>query len=227
MHTIIGFDKWLLLQLNGSESPWLDSVMWQLSDTRSWIMVALILLVLVIRRGSWRGTLLFVLFLALAITLADQISSSIFKPLFARLRPTHDPQIGHLVDVVHGYRGGRYGFVSSHAANVFAVAVFVSRIVRSRALGISLGVWAVLVSYSRIYLGVHYPGDILCGALLGTFIGWLCSWIYFVLLSYRPLIEPMRGHTPTGYSFSYVTFFLIALYVTYAIIFLMAIFGID
>ncbi len=224
MYTIIDFDKWLLLQLNGSDSPWLDSVMWQLSDTCSWMIVALALLMLIIRRGSWRTTLLFVLFFALAITLADQISSSIFKPLFARLRPTHDPQIGHLVDVVRGYRGGRYGFVSSHAANVFAVAVFVSRIVRSRALGISLGVWAVLVSYSRIYLGVHYPGDILCGALLGSLVGWLCA-NFFMFVQHRipHSASSCTAATSTGYSFAYVAFLLLTLYATYAFIFLMAI----
>ncbi len=224
MDAIIGFDKWLLLQLNGSDSAWLDGVMWQLSDTRSWLAVAFALLVLVFRGGGWRRTLLFIVCLALAITLADQISSSIFKPLFARLRPTHDPEIGRLVDVVRDYRGGRYGFVSSHAANVFAVCVFVSQLVRSRALALSLAVWASLVSYSRIYLGVHYPGDILCGALLGVLVGWLCARLYTALRPRSERTEPQPGCTPAGYCLRYVVALMATLYLTYAAIFVLALF---
>ncbi len=222
MDTIIEFDKWLLLQLNGSDSLWLDHVMWMFSDTRSWMAVALALLVLVIRHGDWRRILLFIACFALAILLADQISSSFFKPVFARFRPTHDPQIGHLVDVVHNYRGGRYGFISSHAANVFAVCVFVSRLVRSRALTISLVVWATLVSYSRIYLGVHYPGDILCGALLGVLVGWLCARLFTALQPRREVLEPAVGYTPTGYRMSNVVTLVSTMYFTYFAIFIVA-----
>ncbi len=224
MDAVVGFDKWLLLQLNGSESLWLDNVMWQLSDTRSWIPVAFALLVLVYRRGDWRRMLLFIACLALAITLADQISSSFFKPTFARFRPTRDPEIGHLVDIVRDYRGGRYGFVSSHAANVFAVFVFVSRVVRSRALTLSLAVWAVLVSYSRIYLGVHYPGDILCGALLGVLVGWLCARLFAFFNARLDAPELRCGVTATGYRMSYVITVIGILYFTYAAIFVAAFF---
>ncbi len=178
MDTLIHFDKQLLLFLNGSDCVWLDNVMWQISRTGTWTVMACVLLLLVWKGRDWRGLLLFVVCMALAITLADQISSSIFKPLVARPRPTHDAEIGGLVDVVRDYRGGRYGFVSSHAANVFAVATLVAGIVRRRLLTVCLLLWAALVSYSRIYLGVHYPGDILCGAALGAVIGLLVCRLY-------------------------------------------------
>jgi undecaprenyl-diphosphatase len=89
----------------------------------------------------------------------------------ARLRPTHNPEIADLIHVVNGYRGGLYGFVSSHSANAFAFVTFLSLFFRSRICTIVFVIWAVLMAYSRVYLGVHYVGDIVCGAILGVFVG--------------------------------------------------------
>ena len=104
------------------------------------------------------------------ILLADQLSSSLLKPLVARLRPTHNPEISDLIHTVRGYRGGLYGFVSSHAANAFAFAVFTSLVIRNRYYALTIALWAVLSAYSRIYLGVHYVGDVVCGAILGVLV---------------------------------------------------------
>jgi undecaprenyl-diphosphatase len=109
--------------------------------------------------------------IALCILLSDQISSSVLKPLVARLRPTHNPKIADLIHVVNGYRGGLYGFVSSHAANAATFVTFTALLFRNKIYTILLSLWAFLTAYSRVYLGVHYVGDVLCGALIGVLVG--------------------------------------------------------
>lgn len=112
--------------------------------------------------------------------MADQTSVKLFKDVFERLRPCHQPTIAHLVHVVNDHCGGQYGFVSSHAANTFAFAAFLGGVFAQKVKWFScvLWVWAAIVAYSRIYLGVHYPGDIIGGALLGILIGRLVYRIF-------------------------------------------------
>ena len=116
--------------------------------------------------------------LALVIALADQIASGFCKPFFARFRPTRDPELMYMIDIVNGYRGGSFGFISSHAANTFGVALFLSLVMRSWSLSIILFIWAALNAYSRMYLGVHYPGDIFFGTLTGLGSGILMYLLY-------------------------------------------------
>ncbi|MDD7304726.1 MAG: phosphatase PAP2 family protein [Prevotellaceae bacterium] len=212
MDKLIEWDKYLLLRWNGSDSVWLDGVMWHLSDTRTWALVLIVLLVVLAQRRDWLRMLLVVLGFALTIALADQISASLIKPLVGRLRPTHDSEIGTLVDIVHGYRGGRFGFVSSHAANTMGVAVFLSLLVRHRLLTLVLFLWAGIVSYSRIYLGVHYPGDILCGALLGAFVGWI-SFRFYAILSKRCVKYPEERLSAKAVKGLLIAFLVTFLYV--------------
>ena len=127
----IELDKILLLQWNGSDSLFWDGFMWVSTSTFIWIPLGIVLLYVIIRNNSPKEAFITLLAIALVITLADQISSGICKPLFARFRPTQDPEIMYLVDTVNGYKGGRYGFISSHAANTFAMAVFVSLLTKS------------------------------------------------------------------------------------------------
>ena len=110
---------------------------------------------------------------ALCYLLAGAVDDGIVKPIVARWRPTHDPVIGWQVDVVDGYRGGNFGFFSAHASNTFSIAVFFSLLVRSRLLTVSLVSWSLVNCWTRLYLGVHYPGDILCGLFWGGGVGML------------------------------------------------------
>lgn len=152
--------------LNGSHAEYFDHLMWLIGKTQMWVPMILVLLWLSWRRGSM-ATVLIVVAIALTVLISDQVSSSIIKPLAARLRPSHDPSLTSSIELVNNYRGGLYGFVSSHAANSVGTASLVIMIFRHRAVTIVMALWAALVSYCRIYEGVHFPGDILGGAVIG------------------------------------------------------------
>lgn len=164
---IVEWDKQLLLLGNSFHTPFLDDFMLIFSGKLIWIPAAIAILYAIVRTQR-RDALWVIVFLALAIVAADQLSSGVIKPLAARLRPTHEPTLEGLVQVVHGYTGGRYGFVSSHAANACAIALFTSMLFRRRLYTWTITLWALFDMYTRIYLGVHYPGDIVCGALIGA-----------------------------------------------------------
>ena len=126
LQTLNQIDQTLTLSLNGSHSLFLDGVAATATQTITWMPVAVVLLYVVIRNNDLRAVGTIVLAIALSILIADQGASSICKPLFGRLRPTHEPSIMYAVDVVNGYRGGKFGFISSHAANTFAVTTLLS-----------------------------------------------------------------------------------------------------
>ena len=179
MGEIIQFDKQLLLMVNGSDSLYLDNLILFLTNALTWIPLYVGLLYVVIKSNkTYRDVLLILCAAGLCVLLAGTIDDEIVKPLVARWRPTHDPEIGHLVDVAKGYRGGNYGFFSAHAANTFSIAIFFSLLMRQRMLTFFLVGWSLLNCYTRLYLGVHYPGDITVGLLWGGFVGWFVHWLY-------------------------------------------------
>jgi undecaprenyl-diphosphatase len=179
MEEIIQFDKQLLLMVNGSDSLFLDYLILTLTNALTWIPLYASLLYVVIKTNlNVREVFLILLAAGLCVLLAGTVDDEIVKPLVARWRPTHDQQIGSLVDVVNGYRGGNYGFFSAHAANTFSLAVFFSLLMRQRLLTIFLVGWSLINCYTRLYLGVHYPGDITVGLLWGGFVGWFVYWLY-------------------------------------------------
>lgn len=165
-------DTTVLLAINGWNSTFQDCFWWMMTAKWASVLMALALLWILLRQNN-RHALLVLVMLVLAVLLADQVSSGLIKHLVERLRPTHDPQLESAVHVINGYRGGLYGFVSSHAANSFAVATLLSFVMRHRLAAVTLFAWALLQCYSRMYLGVHYPGDILGGILVGLLVGWL------------------------------------------------------
>jgi len=179
--TVIDWDKQLLFAINQFHSIWADQFFWLVSGHLLPILLGIALL-LFLFKDNGVNTFWYLLFLALAIVLSDTVSSTLLKPLVARLRPTHDPTIMNLLHIVNNYKGGLYGFVSSHAANTFAAAMFMSLLLRKRSLSIVVFLWATLTSYSRIYLGVHFPLDVLVGIVVGLLSG-SCSYLLMRLLT--------------------------------------------
>jgi len=163
-------DTEIFLFLNGIHSPAWDKIMWWITETKSWIPMYAIIVGYIIYKFRWKA-LISLIFIALVVTLADQISVHGFKDVFQRLRPCHNPALENIVHLVNNKCGGSYGFVSSHAANTFGVAFFLSFLFKNRYFSVFIFIWASVVSYSRIYLGVHYPFDVLGGAALGGIIG--------------------------------------------------------
>lgn len=161
-----------LLAINGLHDMFQDTFWWLLTAKWSSALLVLALLWILLHQNR-RHALLVLAMLVLVVLVADQVSSGLIKHLVERLRPTHDPSLESMVHVVNGYRGGMFGFVSSHAANSFAVATLLTLIMRHRLVAFSLFTWALLQCYSRIYLGVHYPGDIMGGIIVGVLAGWL------------------------------------------------------
>lgn len=217
LDSLIQFDQQLSLALNGGHSLFLDGIMMTLRSTWTWVPVAALLLFVIFKNGTWREVFLVILALALTIFLADHVSSAVCKPLFHRFRPSQDPLIMYQVDVVNGYRGGLYGFISSHAANTFAVFVFTSLLLRSRVYTISMFFWAALVSYSRVYLGVHYLGDIFFGAIWGTLVGLGCYYLYRYIRNKvaEKNVYISSQYTSTGVLLSDIDTLLCCLYLTY------------
>lgn len=175
---LINIDSDFMLMLNGTHTAYLDRVMVLVSDKWVWTpFYAALVMVLTMKYRI--GACLVALFaVVLAVTLADQTCASIIRPVVERLRPSNIANpLSECVITVNGYRGGAYGFPSCHAANSFALAVFMALTVRHRWFSLVLFGWAVLNSYSRVYLGVHYPGDLIAGAILGSFFGFVCYWL--------------------------------------------------
>lgn len=162
------FDIDILLWINGHYSDWLDTIMWTISRSKTWIPLYVLLVGMIAYRfRSWKAVLLILLGFGLAVGLSDFTTSGIIKPLVCRLRPTHEPSIDP-IRLVCRYTGGLYGFCSSHAANTMACGLLFSLLYRNKYATVGLMTWVALNCYSRMYLGVHYPSDIMVGLLIGV-----------------------------------------------------------
>lgn len=174
-------DARLLLIVNGAHSPFFDAVMWCISGRWIWVPFYAVLAYLLFRRMSWKRASICLVTIGLIILAADQTCAILIRPEIGRLRPANlNNPLSSFVHVVNGYRGGRYGFPSCHAANTFALAVFMSLVIRHKWFTVMMFSWAFIVSYSRMYLGVHYFGDLFCGATIGS----LFAVLFYYLQNY-------------------------------------------
>lgn len=222
LNTLLNIDRYMLLSLNGSDSLFWDGCMLVYTSMGVWIPLAIMLLYVLLKNNNIKDFFLLIVLIAVVATLTDTISSGICKPFFERWRPTNDPMLMYAVDVVNETRGGRYGFTSSHAANSFGIAMFVSLLIRNRALSVSLMIWASMNAFTRIYLGVHYPGDILAGTLIGIVVGGLAYRLYVYIQNHsrrtarRDWISD--HYTKSGYLVSDVYLLLMFMYATFVAI---------
>ena len=189
LERLIHIDTEILLAINGWHAPWADTLMWIISAKATWIPLYVLLIGLLVWRYrkpaptpvKWLQRLpacvVMIVVIALAVGAADFIASGILKDLVARPRPTRVPELEGVLHLVNGYRSGQYGFVSSHAANTMACALLFSLIWRNKIATCGLMLWVAANSYSRMYLGVHYPTDILGGLMVGTLTALVGYWV--------------------------------------------------
>ena len=187
---LIHIDTEILLVINGWHAPWADTLMWIISAKETWIPLYLLLIGLLVWRYHQPATtrvkwmqkvpacVLMIIVIGLAVGAADFIASGILKDWVARPRPSRVPELEGVLHLVNGYKSGRYGFVSSHAANTMACGLLFSLIWRKKITTCGLMLWVAANCYSRMYLGVHYPLDILGGLIVGA----LVAWAAFVML---------------------------------------------
>ncbi|ACT91691.1 phosphatase PAP2 family protein [Dyadobacter fermentans] len=182
IQSIVRADQELFLWLNGLHTPWLDTLMYWITFKYTWIPLYILLITLTVRAEGWKKGGWVVLTVILAVVVADKITSGFMKPYFLRLRPCHDPTINTVMHHVTDC-GGLYGFASSHASTSFALAVAWFGLLRNKVPQMAfLFVWALVYAYSRIYVGVHYPLDILVGGLVGALTGYCFVQLYYIFL---------------------------------------------
>ena len=212
---ILVYERDLFFMLNGSDSPFLDRFMWLYSGKAVWLPLAFFILVVLLYKKKWRESILILLAIVLVITLCDQFASHVCKPIFTRFRPTHHPDFMDQVKTVFDYRGGRYGFISSHAANAFGFATFMSLLFRYRLFTWTIFLWAALTAYTRVYLGVHFISDIVPGAIAGVFFGWLVYWLY---VQVRPVVTGTNSNASELYSIGQKRLIVYAIFIAVLII---------
>ena len=189
LEQVLHIDTEILLAINGWHAPWADQLMWIISAKTTWIPLYLLLIGLLVWRYrkpamtnvKWLqkvpACVVMIVAIGLAVGAADFIASGILKDLVARPRPSRVPELEGVLHLVNGYKSGQYGFVSSHAANTMAVALLFSLIWRNKIATVGLMLWVAANCYSRMYLGVHYPTDILGGLIVGSLVAVVGYWL--------------------------------------------------
>ena len=189
LEQLLHIDTEILLAINGWHAPWADRVMWIISEKATWIPLYLLMIGLLVwryrrpmlaARWTWLqkvpACVVMIVMIVMAVGAADFIASGILKDLVARPRPSRVPELEGVLHLVNGYRSGQYGFVSSHAANTMACGLLFSLIWRKKIATLGLMLWVAMNCYSRMYLGVHYPLDIIGGLLVGAVVAVVAYW---------------------------------------------------
>lgn len=184
IESILQIDTNLFLLINQANNNILDSIMYYASSKFLWTPLYALLIALIAMKYKWKA-IIAIIFVIIAVAIADLTSVHLFKNVFQRLRPCYEPALTPIINNIVGC-GGKYGFVSSHAANSFAIVIMVIKLIgeKHKWLNWLMPLWGILILYSRIYLGKHYPGDVIAGALLGVIIGWLVYMAFAKTLAY-------------------------------------------
>lgn len=219
----MNIDLFLMHLLNGSDNLFTDRMALVLTNGLTWVGLYLMLFYIIVRNNETMVQIgLAVLGALLCVAIASSVTDAVVKPLVARCRPNNDPLLKYMFDVVDGIRGKGYSFFSAHAANTMSMAVYFALLMRSRILTIALLVWSIVNGWTRIYLGMHYPSDVLCGMLFGAIVGW------GVYVAYRRAYRAVSSdityissqYTSTGYDHADISKVLCVLVFTlvYAVI---------
>jgi undecaprenyl-diphosphatase len=226
LDTLIHLDQQLLLWFNGSDSPFLDQLMLLFTSGLTWIPLYIALCYMIVKNNETMLQISLVIGCALlCVLLTSLVDNGIVKPMTARLRPCNDPAFKELVNLADNYHGSGFSFFSAHAANTMSLAVFLILLVRSKMLSVTLVLWSLLNCWTRLYLGVHYPSDIVVGLLWGVVVGTV-GYIVFHKLYFRfsPKINYISSqYTSTGYAITDIDVVMLALSATLTVCVLMSV----
>lgn len=203
MQTLTDIDRSILAFFNGSDSLFVDNLAVILTSGLTWIPLYLSLLYVVIKNNDTMKQIMLVIgCVLLSIVMSDGMADFIVKPMVERLRPSNDPLIKYTVNVVNGMRGSSYSFFSAHASNTFCIALFFSLLVRNKVFVITMVSWSLVNCWTRMYLGLHYPSDILAGLVWGGISGSLAYYVYIksYLHIYKDFNYISSRYTSTGYN---------------------------
>lgn len=193
----IDIDTNIFLFINGMHNTFFDYFMSAYSGKWVWVPMYAAIWYVMLRNFHWKVTLFCMVGLALVITIADQTGATLIRPYVERLRPANlENPISDMVHIVNGHRGGRYGFPSCHAANTFGLAFFVWFLFRKRWLTVFMMGWALLTCYSRVYLGVHYPGDLIAGTLVGLIAAYIVYRLFLKVSGYKTMKKVPHIYAP-------------------------------
>ena len=203
-------DTSLLVGVNSQHTPYLDTFMWLCSRKWEWIPFYVSILYVVFRNFSYREALYCLIAVAVVILFTDAFAAQIIRPSVGRMRPSNpDNPISEMIHIVGNHRGGRFGFPSTHASNTWGLAFFIAWLFRRHWLTLFLSLWAVLVCYSRLYLGVHYPGDLLAGMLLGFLGATIVYWVFVRITGHQTLTDVVHPYLPVIVGLLTIAVFLV------------------